>query len=59
MDYCKCCIHSYDVGSSITIGLNVTGIYRLSGNAAEIQKLRHKIDQGTCMYVYVYIIVMH
>lgn len=36
-----------------TTGLNVTGIYRLSGNVAQIQKLRHRTDQGmyVCMYV--------
>ena len=33
----------------VAAGLDVTGIYRLSGNAAQIQKLRHRTDQG--MYV--------
>ena len=33
----------------VTAGLDVVGIYRLSGNAAQIQKLRHRTDQG--MYV--------
>ena len=33
----------------VTAGLDVIGIYRLSGNAAQIQKLRHRTDQG--MYV--------
>ena len=27
-------------------GLNVVGIYRLSGNAAQVQKLRYCVEEG-------------
>ena len=41
---------------TVVTGLDVVGIYRLSGNAAQIQKLRHRTDQGTyaCINVCVY-----
>ena len=28
------------------VGLDVVGIYRLSGNAASVNKLRYLVDQG-------------
>ena len=34
-------------------GLQVVGIYRLSGNAAEIQKLRYLVEQGRSMCAYI------
>lgn len=27
-------------------GLDMDGIYRISGNLAEVQKVRHQVDQG-------------
>ena len=32
------------------VGLDVVGIYRLSGNAASINKLRYQVEQGTCLH---------
>ena len=33
-------------------GLDVVGIYRLSGNAASVTKLRYQVDQGMVMSLY-------
>ena len=50
-----------------SVGLDTVGLYRLSGNAASVQKLRCLVEQGTymeplsgticscmCMHVHVY-----
>ena len=39
-----------------TIGLMVTSIYRLPGDADQVKKLRHRIDQGKylCAYIVLY-----
>ena len=50
-------VFNVTISLCIATGLDVIGIYRLSGNAAQIQKLRHRTDQG--MYVRMYVMCVY